>query len=252
MFGKNIPVKIEKADTDGKLGVHSIFYTIQGEGPYAGLPAVFIRLADCSLACSFCDTDFALTERLSPEEICNSVSELLPKEIPFKFVVITGGEPFLQYNLALLCMYLTSSGYSVQIETSGSVCTTARANAIEWMKREENRKITIICSPKTSRLAPAIIPLIDCYKYVLRHDNINEMNGLPLKAYCGTGNMYIPIKRKEENDLEVHYIDTPIWVMPCDEHDEALSLKNIEAVKNSCLKFGYRLCLQLHKLVGVD
>ena len=46
----------EKIDRDRHLDVHSIFHTIQGEGPYCGHPAVFIRLAGCNLQCPGCDT----------------------------------------------------------------------------------------------------------------------------------------------------------------------------------------------------
>src|SRR3954467_9071958 len=45
--------------SDGNsLSIHSIFYTLQGEGPYSGCPAVFMRLAGCNLQCPGCDTDY--------------------------------------------------------------------------------------------------------------------------------------------------------------------------------------------------
>ena len=42
------------------LGLAEIFYSVQGEGTWTGTPAVFVRLAGCNLACTFCDTDYSL------------------------------------------------------------------------------------------------------------------------------------------------------------------------------------------------
>ena len=60
MFGTNTIIGKKFFDKAPKesLYVTSMFFTLQGEGPYAGLPALFIRLAKCNLACSFCDTFF--------------------------------------------------------------------------------------------------------------------------------------------------------------------------------------------------
>lgn len=75
MFGRN--PKLPQEFTDGKvLKVHSIFYTIQGEGPYSGRTAVFIRLSGCNLACSFCDTEFDLYESLELEQILDKVQDV--------------------------------------------------------------------------------------------------------------------------------------------------------------------------------
>ena len=75
MFGKN---KILKAEIhDGlNLDVQEIFPTIQGEGPYVGYPAVFIRLGGCNLACSFCDTEFDSYQNFSLEKIIAEVQKL--------------------------------------------------------------------------------------------------------------------------------------------------------------------------------
>ena len=50
---------IEKSDSGEWLEIEEIFYTIQGEGPLSGRPAVFIRLAGCSLSCLLCDTFYS-------------------------------------------------------------------------------------------------------------------------------------------------------------------------------------------------
>lgn len=53
MFGQNTP---RRRESGGLLQVQDVFYTIQGEGPFAGRTAVFIRLTGCNLRCWFCDT----------------------------------------------------------------------------------------------------------------------------------------------------------------------------------------------------
>ena len=70
MFGKNEIVGKKYFDDAGdKLFVTSIFYTLQGEGPYRGEPAVFVRLAKCNLACTFCDTYFDGGDWLTFEQL---------------------------------------------------------------------------------------------------------------------------------------------------------------------------------------
>ena len=77
---------------DGGLDVHSIFPTIQGEGPFVGQPAIFIRLAGCNLQCPLCDTEYTEGRiRLSVPVIFDAVQEHIRLFAPL--IVITGGEP---------------------------------------------------------------------------------------------------------------------------------------------------------------
>ena len=72
MFGKNKILKPEIHDGNN-LDVQEIFPTLQGEGPYAGWPAVFIRLGGCNLACDFCDTEFETYQNISLIKILEEV-----------------------------------------------------------------------------------------------------------------------------------------------------------------------------------
>ena len=115
--------------------VNEIFYTLQGEGSHMGIPAVFVRFSGCNLRCPWCDTEFAESTPMSAEEIVAEVQELYdtPNDRR-KMVVLTGGEPSLQVDKALIDA-LHAAGFYICIETNG---TRPLPDGIDW----------ITCSPK--------------------------------------------------------------------------------------------------------
>ena len=100
------------------LGVCEIFYSLQGESTYQGMPCVFIRLSGCNLRCSWCDTKYshAPGEWLSFDEIMHAISLY-----PCKLVELTGGEPIWQEASIPLMDRLVELGYTVLLETNGSL-----------------------------------------------------------------------------------------------------------------------------------
>ena len=109
-----------------QLRIAEIFYSLQGEGFHAGTPAVFVRGAGCNLACEFCDTDFSLKERRTPESI---LEEIAP--YPARFVVLTGGEPTIQAaGFRALTDLLHRNGYTVTMETNG---TSEDTLGVDWV-----------------------------------------------------------------------------------------------------------------------
>ncbi len=100
------------------LLVNEIFQSIQGESLYSGLPCIFIRLTGCNLRCSFCDTEYAWSEgdRLGIDEILAIVNDFKGN-----LVELTGGEPLVQPETPLLIQRLIEKGYTVLIETNGSL-----------------------------------------------------------------------------------------------------------------------------------
>ncbi len=106
------------AELPTTLQVTEIFYTLQGEGTWAGTPAVFIRLAGCNLACAFCDTDYALRSMESIVDIVARVEEL-GGACPM--VVLTGGEPLAQSVTPALVDALRAAGRRVHIESNGTI-----------------------------------------------------------------------------------------------------------------------------------
>lgn len=96
------------------LKIMEIFSSFQGEGPFVGTPATFIRLTGCNLNCEFCDTENVNEEKINIPDIVKKI-----EEYPNKLIVITGGEPLLQ-DINYLCLKLLVKGYQVQIETNGT------------------------------------------------------------------------------------------------------------------------------------
>lgn len=100
------------------LEIGEIFYSIQGESTYAGLPCCFIRLAQCNLNCSYCDSRFSHRpgKMMDLDEIMNALTAY-----PVKLVEITGGEPVLQDDVVDLMELLHEAGYEILLETNGSL-----------------------------------------------------------------------------------------------------------------------------------
>ena len=103
--------------TDPVLTVNEIFYSLQGESLYAGLPCVFVRLTGCNLRCSYCDTTYAYASGT-----VLSIRNILDQTRQYQcwLVEITGGEPLCQPNTPALVDALLSAGYTVLMETNGT------------------------------------------------------------------------------------------------------------------------------------
>ena len=101
-----------------KLKINEIFYSIQGESSYTGLPCIFIRLTYCNLRCSYCDTEYAFHN--GSDMLINQILKHIDK-YPANLVMVTGGEPLLQKDCISLMDELLKNKYSVMLETSGSL-----------------------------------------------------------------------------------------------------------------------------------
>jgi len=100
------------------MKINEIFFSIQGEGKWTGLPNIFIRTSGCNLRCLFCDTKYAYDKGTDKtiNEILNEISKF-----SYKYVCITGGEPLLQKDIFDLINILIKKNYVVSIETNGSI-----------------------------------------------------------------------------------------------------------------------------------
>ncbi len=99
------------------LKINEIFYSVQGETTYVGLPTVFVRLTACNLRCTYCDTKYSYYEG-ELQSLENIISEI--ESHGTKYVCITGGEPLLQKEVHELMRVLCDKGYHLSLETSGS------------------------------------------------------------------------------------------------------------------------------------
>jgi 7-carboxy-7-deazaguanine synthase (Cx14CxxC type) len=141
--------------------VKEIFYTLQGEGGQAGRPAVFCRFSGCNLwsgreedrhsaVCRFCDTDFVGTDGTlggkfaSAETLASQIASQWPMgDTQHRLTVLTGGEPLLQVDQALI-EALHDRGFRIAVETNGTLvappgidwlCVSPKAGA-PWVQRK--------------------------------------------------------------------------------------------------------------------
>lgn len=221
----------EKRVSSSLLDTHSIFLTLQGEGPYTGHRAVFVRLAGCNLQCPGCDTDYTTGRTLQhPSEI---VEQVIAQAEPPCLVVITGGEPFRQ-DIGPLCAALVKVGYSVQIETNGTLPPPVNLDP----------EVVVVCSPKTGSVNKELLKRVTAFKYVLEAGSVDHEDGLPILALNHSASP--KVARPPANWCG------PIYVQPMDCRDIAHNLRNQSAAIKSCMDHGYIFQLQLHKLIGVE
>lgn len=263
MFGMNDIAS--RRPWDGKYRVQEVFYTIQGEGPLTGLPAVFVRLWGCNLRCRFCDTDFTTSNWVpSLEELMADISDKASSGRA-RAVVITGGEPMLQEIGPLCVEIVTRLGLQVQIETAGTVWPTSFDDPIPRVMFDQE-VITFVCSPKTGRVHERVLERCKHWKYIIGADaQLDEFDGLPAESTQGVPR-HLMLQRPPMDDAR-----HTIWVQPQEEHtvsmrfehasarsvitghvrNDELSRASIARTVQVAMQYGYRVSLQTHKLLGL-
>lgn len=219
MFGKN-PVRAPLKGDGSTLEIQEIFPTLQGEGPLAGTPSVFVRLGGCNLTCHFCDTEFETYQAMALAEILTRVKELAGNT--HKLVVITGGEP-LRQPIERFCEALLAEGFTVQIETNGTL----------WRNLPE--AVRVVVSPKNTGqgyapLRPDVLARAEALKFIISAEH-------PLYQNIG--------------DVGQAVSHTPVYVQPMDEYNEAKNAANLKRCLALTASTGARLSLQLHKMMGI-
>lgn len=293
MFGTNAIVgkKYFKDAPKDSLYITSMFFTLQGEGPYAGMPALFIRLAKCNLDCSFCDTFFDDGDWLSFTNLDTKIHETINaywtdkgqkvpewaintsrigKLYPNIVLVMTGGEPLLQENISAFMSYQQKMYFNaVQVESNGIPDTEVPAG------------VTLVCSPKCIEkngkaikyLSPSVTILdrADCLKFVMSADVDSPYNTVPQWAhdwksrtgkdiYCSPMNIYnsfpqkIKLLRAEKGEITMAERSTVDEIISFWEKD-LLNLEknqlNHEYTGNYCLSNGFKVSLQQHLYLGM-
>lgn len=212
MFGHNqIVGQSYFKDAGDKLFVTSCFFTLQGEGPYRGEPAVFVRLAKCNLNCSFCDTFFDDGDWMTINEIEDRIDKVISDHfdgnIPIwardlwggvampgeenkpqgalkkkeMVLVVTGGEPMLQKNLVPFLERMNLRFAKTQIESNGTLVQAipAETTLVVSPKCSEKHGVAVkYLEPKPEMLARA-----DCLKFVMSADPDSPYSSVPEWAH---------------------------------------------------------------------
>ncbi|OGJ42789.1 hypothetical protein A3B60_02275 [Candidatus Peregrinibacteria bacterium RIFCSPLOWO2_01_FULL_39_12] len=151
------------------MQVTEIFYSLQGEGLFLGIPAVFLRLNGCNLRCKWCDTKYALDPKNARQMTIDEITKII-KKYPAKHLVITGGEPLLQQK-EILSLIKKLKNYYIEVETNGTIKSTL-----------DNYVDLYSCSPKLAHAKTLNLPLQKFpgkktfYKFVIEHPaNIEEV-----------------------------------------------------------------------------
>lgn len=267
MFGRNEIIGQKYfANAQNKLFITSIFYTLQGEGPYSGRPAVFVRFAKCNLACGFCDTFFDDGDWLSIDDIDAEIERVLEGVKRQKVgIVITGGEPMLQQNIGALCERLRNHHAFVQVETNGTVYQELG----EYVKLVVSPKCAIKNGVVLGYLAPhaKILARADCLKFVIEDETNSPYNLVPDWAFDFKKDVYISpmnIYNDVPKNAKTHRLEgSAISIQTRSTIDEVISFwevgllnmaqnkKNHEYAAKYCLKHHFILSLQTHLYAGI-
>ncbi len=199
--------------------VNEIFYSLQGEGRNTGRAAVFVRFSGCNLRCKFCDTDFTACELLSADDIVRRARSLVPEGTQAcPIIVLTGGEPALQVDEALVDALHAAGFPFVAMESNG---TRLPPRNLDWLT----------VSPKAAgwMATPASTAVVcrQCDELKVVFDGLTPVS---------------------DHGIRARYY----YLQPCDVGDAA---RNAEIV-SACISYirqhpRWRLSLQIHKLVGI-
>lgn len=219
--------------------INEIFQTIQGEGVFTGLPAIFVRLQGCPVGCPWCDTRHTWVvdparevgvqavldcsnesdgwSKMSTEQILASFQQL---GYQARHVVITGGEPCL-YDLQDLSTALITAGYQVQIETSGT----------SEIQTHERTWVTV--SPKINMKGglPVLVSALERANEI-KHPVATERHVEELDALLATARL---------RD------DVVIALQPISQKPRATQL-----AMATCIARNWRLSIQTHKYLDID
>ena len=213
--------------------------TIQGEGPSAGTPAIFIRTSGCNLTCRWCDTPYTWDRArfdIRAERTRRSVADLTSwaAGYPEPLAVLTGGEPLMQQRALIpLARALAGMGKRVEIETNGTYPPATELTGLG---------VHFNVSPK---LATAGVPAVRA----IRPD--------ALAAFAATPNRVFKFVVSDLSDLSqvdalvTAYGLTGVWVMP-EGTTPSKVINGMRDLVPAVARRGYRISPRLHVLMWGD
>lgn len=191
-----------------------IFYSVQGEGVNVGRPAVFLRLALCNLACSWCDTKYTWDwQQYDPkEQIVEIPANEIQREIlrhNCTYLVVTGGEPMLQQKqLIPLLQHLKNKEFDIEVETNGTIIPSPELAGLvdHW---SVSPKLQNSGNPQLSREIPEAYRFFvevpsSHFKYVIQNeDDFAEVQSIMQKFGVAPGRTFLmPEAQNTESLLE--------------------------------------------------
>jgi len=228
--------------------ISEIFYTLQGEGKYAGFPAVFVRVGGCNLTCpgfgpNGCDSYFSVDAKsfrrkwktYSVEELIEQVNEKMPKypaSLDKPMVIVTGGEPTLYVEqLALFVTYYATRGHKVQFETNATqVIDFDRLPIYKRVSFAMSVKLTCSGEPEHKRINLGAINNILSYT----DDSF-------FKFVCGSED---DVAEASELLKEVPYY-ADVYLMPLGETSAQLE-QTSRMVFEECMRLGFKYSDRQH------
>jgi len=219
------------------MRINEIFYSLQGEGFFAGVPSVFVRLAGCPLRCRWCDTKYAWDITAGANYSNTKIIQIVHKW-HCKFVVITGGEPMINSDLPKLVQELKANGKHITIETAGiAYMPDMPCDLMSISPKLSNSTPTdakLAATHNDSRLDVAVLrELIDNYKYQLKF------------VVCSQDDM----PEIQQTIEEIGNIDVEkVMLMPQAATRDELLVKS-PMVAEMCKSTGFAFCQRLHVLL---
>lgn len=203
--------------------VNEIFFSIQGESTYAGLPCVLVRLAGCNIRCTWCDTPYSLTPEDGSEYSIPKILEEV-KACGCNLVELTGGEPLASEGAKELLKSLVSGGYTVLLETNGTILMNDIPSEVV--------KIVDVKCPSSGCVGSFVM---DNLKFIDDNDEI--------KFVIGSKEDYLYAKNFLEVNLQNK--NSPVIFSPL---SDVLSPKDLSEwiLKD---KLSVRVGLQIHKII---
>lgn len=217
------------------MRIAEIFYSIQGEGIFTGVPSVFIRTSGCNLRCTWCDTPYTSWKPEGQDVGFGPIMANIRRHWAH-YVVVTGGEPMIAPEIVELTQKLKEIGQHITVETSGTVFKPVECDLMSISPkltnstpydREEGRWAD---QHERTRLQPDVIrELMDRYEHQLK--------------FVVTSAEDITEIRELVEELKADR--SRVLLMPEGRSRQEIAEKS-EWVVNLCKDFGYRFCPRIH------
>ncbi len=187
------------------MNVMEIYRSVQGEGLLMGVPTTFVRFFACNLRCSWCDTKYSWSVREGGTWESMSVQEVVERvhALGARHVVLTGGEPTLQKELAQLARGLKDQGYHLTVETNATIFPTAAIPLIDlWSlsPKLSSAGENYLRVPIMKRFLEALRPEQQQWKFVVRDDADVQHLRMLLSSFPCFAEHHLPVLLQPEGD----------------------------------------------------